>query len=670
MTATRSTREHDDVHPGDASGQHAGSGVPQTRSAPSADSEALVLIDPVQRAFDIKGYLARLPHRPGVYRMHGVDDTLLYVGKAGDLKKRVSSYFHKTPSSPRIAHMVERVARIETTVTASEAEALLLESNLIKTRQPRYNILFRDDKSYPYLKITAHAYPRIAYYRGVVDRRNQYFGPYPNAWAVEESIQVLQKVFRLRTCGDTVFANRSRPCLLHQIERCSAPCVGAIAAADYAHDVQQAAGFLRGAHEEVLGGLEQQMLAASQALRFEDAAVLRNRMNALSRVLQQQAMEVGQDSDVDVIAAVARGGKVCVNLAMVRGGRHLGDHAWFPLHADDDDAPETVSAILEAFVTQHYDGECVPPVLVGNAPLPGTAALEVLEHQSGHPVQWIRQPQGNRRKWLDMALQNAQLALARLLSEEGSARARTRELLRTLGVGPEDDLDALRIECFDISHTMGEATQASCVVYHHHEMKRSEYRRFNIEGITPGDDYAAMRQVLRRRYGSLAQRSDRTEPSDGSPARSMVPMPDIVLIDGGRGQLEVARTVFEELGLDPGILVGVAKGEGRKVGLETLVFTDGRAALELGRESAALLLVAQIRDEAHRFAITGMRARRQKTRNTSRIEEIEGIGARRRQRLLARFGGLRGIMAASVDDLTTVEGISRKLAEEIYRRLH
>jgi excinuclease ABC subunit C len=608
--------------------------------------------------FDPKALIASLPSLPGVYRMLDAAGSLLYVGKARDLRKRVASYFQKTLASPRIAHMVSQVSSVETTVTRSEAEALLLESNLIKTGQPRYNILFRDDKTYPYLKISGHAFPRIAYYRGSVDRGSRYFGPYPSAWAVKESIQVLQKVFQLRTCEDSIFANRSRPCLQHQIGRCTAPCVGEISAQDYARDVDDAMRFLRGGHREVLAQLEGQMHAAAAELRFEDAAVLRNRMSALSRVLHQQAMDTGSDVDADIVAVQAQGGKVCVNLAMVRGGRHLGDRASFPLHAHPEDP---VAEILEAFALQHYADAFVPPVIITHDEPASAALVEWLAQRSGHPVQWLARPQAQRRQWLEMAMQNARLALARSLAEEGSQRARTAELARTLGLGVEGDGAALRIECFDISHTMGEATQASCVVFEGHEMRRAQYRRFNIDGIEPGDDYAAMRQALERRYG----RHD----ADGQ-AREPAMVPDVVLIDGGKGQVEVARKVFEELGLDLGCLVGVAKGEARKVGLETLVFADGRAPLALGRDSAALMLIAQIRDEAHRFAITGMRARRAKARNTSRLEEIEGVGPRKRQRLLARFGGLRGIMAASVDDLAQVEGVSRALAETIYRRLH
>ncbi len=605
-------------------------------------------------AFDPRPIIDGLPRLPGVYRMVAADGAVLYVGKARDLKKRVASYFNKGVG-PRTAHMLGKVNAIETTVTRSEAEALLLENTLIKSLAPRYNVLFRDDKSYPYLKFTAHAYPRVAYYRGAVDKRAQYFGPYPNAWAVKDSIQVLQKVFRLRTCEDTVFANRSRPCLLHQIQRCSAPCVGLIEPAAYAEDVDRAVRFLRGQSDDVMRELDARMQQLASELKFEEAAAVRDQIGALARVLHQQAVDTtGSDADVDVLAAIIDGGHACVNLAMVRGGRHLGDRPNFPSRVGESaDAAE----VLEAFISQHYVVQPCPPTLVVNAEVDAEELAVMLSDASGRRVQIVRHPHDQRRRWLEMAESNAKLALARRLAEEGSQIARTRALIETLNVElGDDDADKLRVECFDISHTAGEATQASCVVFAGHQMRPAEYRRFNIEGIEPGDDYAAMRQVLTRRFSPVA--------------RGESALPHLVLIDGGKGQVMVARQVFEELGLDTGVLVGVAKGEERKVGLEELVFPDDRPALVLGRESQALMLVAQIRDEAHRFAITGMRARRAKTRNTSQLEGMEGIGPKRRQKLLARFGGMRGLASASIDDIATVEGVSRKLAERIYAQLH
>jgi len=611
--------------------------------------------------------VAALPMLPGVYRFLDARGQVLYVGKAKLLKRRVSSYFQRDHSGTRIGLMVARIASLETTVVRTEVEALLLENTLIKTLNPRFNILFRDDKSYPYLRLSDHQFPRVAYFRGSVDRKGRYFGPYPNGYAVRQTIELLQRVFQLRSCEDAVYAHRSRPCLLHQIRRCSAPCVGLISAEAYADDLQQAERFLRGQADDVLKDLQARMAQHAQQLEYEQAAQVRDQIAALAAVLQQQAVEASSassvDSDVDVVAVLVRGGRACVNLAMVRGGRHLGDRAIFPsqvqdmlLLADGDTeaAVDPHQQVLEAFLAQHYLDSPMPSLILVSHPPPAGYA-ELLSEQAGRRVQLQDQPRGPRRIWLDMALQGAELALQRLLAEEGSKAARTQALAQVLGLELED-LAQLSIECFDISHTAGEATVASCVVYRQHAMQAAHYRRYNIDGITPGDDYAAMRDVLERRYGKLAEAGG--------------PWPDIVLIDGGKGQVGVARDVFVSLGADVSRLVGVEKGDGRKVGLEELVFADGRPKLSLPATSAALMLVAEIRDEAHRFAITGMRARRAKARvQSSRLEDIAGVGPRKRAALLQRFGGVRGVANASIEELCSVKGVSRELAQLIYRSL-
>ncbi len=618
---------------------------------------------------ELLSQVAALPSLPGVYRYYDIEGQVLYVGKANHLKKRVSSYFQKNHDGTRIGHMVSKIVRMETTVVRSEAEALLLENNLIKSLKPRYNILFRDDKSYPYLKITqaksaepdalGHPAPkaisRVVYYRGAVDKQHDYFGPYPSVWAVREAIQLLQKVFRLRTCEDTVFRNRTRPCLLHQIKRCSAPCVGLVTEQAYQQDVQSARELLDGRTREVMKSLETRMMAHADVLEFEAAADVRNQINALSKVLHQQSVDSVDDRDVDILAVLVQGGKACVNLAMVRGGRHLGDSPYFPTHVDNAEPVE----VLEAFISQHYLDIAAPPTLITSHAV-DKGLVRALSEQIGIKLHVIHQPREQRKAWLEMAQQNAAIKLTRLLAEEGSQQSRTRALIDALDLAPED-LDGFLIECFDISHTSGEATQASCVVFHHHQMQAAQYRRYNIEDITGGDDYAAMRQVLTRRYTKLAEAVRAGEAK----------FPDLVLIDGGKGQISMAKSVFEELDLDIARLVGVEKGEGRKVGLEELVFADGRSKLTLTQDSAALMLVAQIRDEAHRFAITGMRAKRAKVRTgSSSLEEIPGVGPRKRAKLLQRFGGVRGVGDASVQDLCTVEGISLELAQAIYAALH
>lgn len=603
---------------------------------------------PAEDRFDGKAFALKLPAQPGVYRMLNAANKVIYVGKAIDLRKRVASYFRPSSSlSPRIQLMVSQVAKIETTVTRSEAEALILENNLIKSLAPRYNILFRDDKSYPYLKLTRHDYPRLVYYRGALDNDNQYFGPFPNAGVVKSSIQLLQKVFRLRTCQDSVFHHRTRPCLLYQIKRCSGPCVGLVTAEDYREDVRNATLFLQGKQQQVLKAIENKMLAAADALVFEQAALFRDQMQALRKIQEKQFVDSGRLLDADVIAcATGEDGSVAVNLVMIRGGRHLGDKTFFPQNAQEYDP----GAILETFVTQHYLQRSTPPLIILGEKINTGLLQEILSGQAGHKITLTTRPIAERRKWLDMATQNAQLALQQHINQQANQEVRLQALQTAL------DLPNLkRIECFDISHTMGEATIASCVVYDDLAMRNNEYRRYNITGNQPGDDYAAMHDALQRRYARMAA-------GEGK-------LPDLILIDGGKGQVNVAHEVMLELGLGDIPLVGVAKGEARKPGLEQLVSPMQTPALRLPGDHPGLHLIQQIRDEAHRFAIQGHRAKRAKTRKTSDLEQIAGIGAKRRQSLLMRFGGLKGVKNASIDELQQTEGISRALAEKIYREM-
>ena len=598
--------------------------------------------------FDAQQVIAGLPHLPGVYRMLNADGAALYVGKARDLKKRVASYFQKPSGlSPRIQLMLGQVSALETTVTRSEVEALLLENNLIKSLTPRYNILFRDDKSYPYLMLSGHEFPRLAFHRGGLESRHGYFGPFPNAGAVRESMQLLQKVFRLRTCADNVFENRSRPCLLHQIRRCSAPCVKLISPADYADDVHSAELFLQGKDDDAIERLIARMNAAAARQDYEQAAIFRDQIGALRNVREKQFVSSNFARDADIIACAIENEVACVNLVMIRGGHHLGDKNFYPRNAAGHDARQ----IIEAFVGQYYPGRSAPPmIIVAEKIAAGMLAASLVEH-AGHKVRVVVNPPGERRVWLQMAGKNATLGARQQLGLQATQESRLQALQQVLGG------EAIqRIECFDISHTMGEATVGSCVVYDQSALQKSEYRRFNIEEITRGDDYAAMREVLNRRYRRLVAGAGK--------------LPDLVLIDGGKGQLGVACEVFAELGLSDVMLVGVAKGEARKPGLEQLMVPGRANPLQLAPEHPALHLIQQIRDEAHRFAIQGHRARRGKARTTSTLETISGVGARRRQRLLARFGGIKGLRSASVDELAQVEGISRALAARIYEELH
>jgi excinuclease ABC subunit C len=596
--------------------------------------------------FDPQPLLASLPGLPGVYRMIGAGGEVLYVGKAGDLRKRVSSYFQKSDHGPRIEMMLSQVTGVEITVARSEAEALILENNLIKSLNPRYNILFRDDKSYPYLMLSGGEFPRLGFHRGAMSKPHHYFGPFPHAGAVRESIQLLQRVFRLRTCEDSVFQNRSRPCLLYQIKRCTAPCVGLISAAAYAEDVKGAQLYLEGRSDTALKRLEERMQNASDARRYEEAAIYRDQIQSLVKVSQRQYADTGADVDVDVIAVALEQGIACVNLVMVRGGRQLGDRSLFPQNAGESDAKE----VLAAFIAQHYLERPVPPLIVAGEDLGSTELEASLSVHAGSEVRIVARPTAERRAWLEMALENARQALKAKLAEQSTQGTRLAALREALGL-PDS---AQRIECFDISHTMGEATVAACVVYDRMDMRRSEYRRYNIEGLTPGDDYGALAQALARRYGRIAA-------GEGV-------APDAIFIDGGKGQVGAAKEALAEVGLSDISLVGIAKGPERKPGLEEIWI--GERALRLPPDHAGLHLIQRIRDEAHRFAIAGHRARRSKRRTTSTLEGIAGIGAKRRKQLLTRFGGLKGVMGASVEDLTQVEGISRKLAEKIYQELH
>ncbi|KAA2284425.1 excinuclease ABC subunit UvrC [Arenimonas fontis] len=597
-------------------------------------------------AFDGKAFVRGLTSAPGVYRMLAADGSVLYVGKAASLRKRVASYFLKEQPSRRIALMVSQIAGIEVTATRTESEALILENQLIKALRPRYNVLLRDDKSYPHILLTEETWPRLAFHRGPRAVAGRYYGPYPGSGAVRETLDLMAKIFRLRTCEDSVFRNRSRPCLQHQIGRCSAPCVGLIAARDYDADVRRAALFLEGRSNELVDELTRAMDEASSRLEFEQAARLRDQIAAIRRVQARQYVE-GEQLDMDILACEVGQGSACVLLLAFRNGFNQGTRSFFP-RTNGEESP---AEVLGAFVAQHYLEQRPPREIVLSHDIHDRALLQdVLSSQAGRKVEIKASVRGERARFLDLARQNARLALNAELTSSVAQRTRLLSLQELLGLAEPP----ARIECFDISHTLGEATVASCVVFDTEGPVRGQYRRYNITGITPGDDYAAMHQVLQRRF--------RRGMDEGV-------LPDLLLIDGGAGQLAQARAVLDELGVTGVALVGVAKGEERRAGHETLILPDGKQ-LRPGAASPGLQLIQQVRDEAHRFAITGHRGKRQKARETSRLEDIPGIGPRRRSALLKHFGGLAGLRGAGVEEIARVEGVNRALAERIYHALH
>ncbi|MDD2894026.1 MAG: excinuclease ABC subunit UvrC [Halothiobacillaceae bacterium] len=606
------------------------------------------------KAFDAKAFLARAPESPGVYRMLDAAGTILYVGKAKDLKKRLASYFRSSGLAPKTAALVGHIADIQLTATHTETEALLLENHLIKQHHPRYNVLMRDDKSYPEIFLgTHHTYPRLGYHRGPHRQLGRYFGPYPSSLAVKETLSLLQKIFRLRYCVDHEFQNRSRPCMQYQIKRCTAPCVGFVTQADYAQDVKDAQDFLEGRSQQVIHALVARMEQAAERLAFEEAVILRDRISQLRAVSEKQYIST-QGGSVDVLACALAGGLACIEVLTIRDGRNLGGRAYFPKNTEEHDEAE----ILTAFISQMYLEHAAPrELLVSHEPHDRPLLEQALSDVAGHAIRIQSAPRGDRARWVDMARHNAELALGQRLASRGNQMARMEALVTALA------LRALpqRIECFDISHTLGESTVASCVVFGMEGARKEAYRRYNIEGITAGDDYAAMQQALQRRFAKAVE-------EDGA-------LPDVLLIDGGAGQVARAQDVLQALGLSEAVMiVGVAKGVERRPGEETLLIAAQKGhhtdILDLPAHSPALHLIQQVRDEAHRFAITGHRARRAKTRETSSLESIAGIGSQRRQQLLKHFGGIQALQRAGVEDICSVPGISAALAQRIYDHFH
>lgn len=596
---------------------------------------------------DIKNFIKTLPTHPGIYRMMDEKDKVIYVGKAKNLKKRVASYFNKNIPSPRTRLMVSHIQSIQYTVTNTEAEALILENNLIKEWMPRYNVIFRDDKSYPYLMMTSHAFPMLKFHRGVQKKGNKYFGPFPNSNAVRESIQLLQKVFLLRNCDDSTFSNRVRPCLQHQIKRCTAPCVKLIDEKSYAEDCRQAELFLLGKDNEVIEQMTEHMNLAAENEEYERAAVFRDRIQSLRQVRLKQLVSDFSENDADIIALAEESGIVCINLVMIRGGRHLGDKTFFPRNASDSEINFT-----EVFLCQHYDEQMPPPVIVteGNFDKNLVSSFFNLKFPD-KKFKIISKATGDKRMWLKMAKRNAMINVRQKNLLESGKTDKIESLRKLLNMP-----DLNRVECFDISHTMGNQTIASCVVYDDLAMQNKEYRRFNINDITPGDDYAAMYQVLERRVKRIINEEQAK--------------PDMMLIDGGKGQLKMALDVFDKYNVVGIRLVSIVKGEGRKSGLESLILDDGEILKDIPNNNIGFHLLQHIRDEAHRFAITGHRQKRAKTNLSSSLEEIEGIGPKKRKALLVYFGGLDGIRNASVEELSQVTGIDQKLAEIVYNFYH
>ncbi|AOU98001.1 excinuclease ABC subunit C [Acidihalobacter yilgarnensis] len=600
--------------------------------------------------FDSAGFLKNLTHRPGVYRMLGVDQELLYVGKAKDLKKRVTSYFRNRLSSPRIRAMVAQIQSMEVTVTHTEAEALLLENNLIKAHHPRYNVLLRDDKSYPYIFVSqGNGYPRIGFHRGPRKSLGRYFGPYPSAQAVRETLSTLQRLFRVRQCEDSFFANRSRPCLQYQIKRCTAPCVGFIEPMDYQGDIARAIQFLEGRSSDLINELVGEMEQASAVLAFERAARYRDQIDTLRQISERQYVSSDNGGDIDLVALARAGDNACVQVFCIRGGRNLGNKALYPKIPADIEAAEAIQAFLEQY---YLDRDTPAEIIVTPPPSEADILAEVLSAQVSRRVVITSAVRGQRARWLSLAAQNAEQALHARQAGRANVTHRLEALQAVLAL----DQAPARIECFDISHTRGEAAVASCVVFGTEGAVKSDYRRFNIEGITPGDDYAAMHQALTRRYSRLKS-------SDGA-------MPDVLLIDGGRGQVHEAERVLEELQINDVVIVGITKGEGRRPEFDTLTLSRHGPPVRLPSHHLALHLVQQIRDEAHRFAISGHRQRRTKARTTSPLQSIPGLGPKRRQQVLMHFGGLRGIARAGIEELAKAPGISRRLAEQIYEHFH